>query len=341
MKPIEITDTLLEKYLQDLCSAEEKEAVEKWYASLQANPDYLSTLNQENRKMLKEEMFLDIQLKTITSGRVKSLKSSSKWWAPAIAASILLCLTLSYFYLHNEKVIVPAATDQVTITVPEVQSRSFTNNESRMVLHTLPDGSTVWMHPDARIDYPGVFDKEARKVSFSGEGFFDIKKDPERPFSIATGEMTIRVLGTSFNVKAPKSNKLIQVSVLTGSVEVSAPATSEKDQMVVLAPQQHAIFEHNSKLLLVKSIPVPSKKEIYEPISIRFVEEPLSRVINLLEKKFNINIQLSNEGLARCIFTGDFEDQSLAAILEMLCISLEASYTISDGVILINGTPCD
>jgi len=339
MKPTDITDTLLEKYLQDLCTPEEKELVEQWYASLQGNPDYLSTLDQETRKKLKEELFLDIQLRTMVTPAATPLRATGKWWLSVAAASVLLFLSASYYYWTSETIIPVQA--EAPGTANDDQFISFVNDNTRMVLHTLPDNSTVWMHPDSRIDYPAQFDDNSRRITFSGEGFFDVKKDPERPFSIITGEMTIRVLGTSFNVKAPTANKLIQVSVMTGSVEVSAPAPSEKEQMVVLAPQQHAIFEHQSKLLFVKAIPAPVRKEVYEPVSIRFVEQPLGRVLDLLEKKFNVNLQLSDPRLAQCVFNGDFEHQPLAAILEMLCISLEASYTISDNIILISGTPCE
>lgn len=339
MRPTDITDSLLEKYLQDLCTPEEKELVEKWYASLQGQQDYLSTLDQETRSKLKEELYVDIQLRTMVTPPPTRLNSAQKRWFTGVAASIIACMIGSYFFLTtNGKT---AVDNPIKIEFTENQLLSFVNDNSQMILHTLPDSSTVWMHPDSRIEYPALFDEDSRKVSFSGEGFFDVKKDPLRPFSIVTGEMTIRVLGTSFNVKALTSNKLIQVSVMTGSVEVSAPTISETEQMVVLAPQQHAIFEHQSKLLVVKDIPAPARKEVYEPVNVHFVEQPLNRVLDVLEKKFNINLQLSDPRLAQCVFNGNFENQPLAAILEMLCISLEATYTISDNIILISGTPCE
>lgn len=339
MKPSGITDILLEKYLQGLCTLEEKKLVEEWYNSIEGTPDYLSSLDQETFKKLKEELFVDIQLQTMISVQEQPLPSKRTWWLYSTAACILLAVFAIVFYSNRNE----SGNLQLPLTtsLPINESVSFTNKSSKMLLHTLPDNSTVWLHPDARIDYPAQFDESSRKVTFTGEGFFDVKKDPKRPFSISTGEMTIRVLGTSFNVKATTSSKLIQVSVMTGSVEVSTPSSSKEEQMVVLEPKQHAYFEHESKVLLVKSIPPPIKKEIYEPVSINFVEQPLGRVVELLEKKFNVDLQLSDPRLSQCLFNGDFENQSLADILEMLCISLEASYTISDKFILINGSPCE
>jgi transmembrane sensor len=64
-------------------------------------------------------------------------------------------------------------------------------------------------------------------------------------------------------------------------------------------------------------------------------------VINRLQNRFNIQIQLTNSGISNCQITADFEQQSLPVILEMLCTALEASYTISDQIILIDGLPCN
>jgi ferric-dicitrate binding protein FerR (iron transport regulator) len=152
--------------------------------------------------------------------------------------------------------------------------------------------------------------------------------------------MTIRVLGTSFNVRTSSKKKHTQVSVLTGSVEVSTPAPTDQAQTVVLAPLQHAYFEHQSKQLLIKTNPTLEKKEIYEPVSINFNDQPLGHVIELLEKRFDVQLKLAEPNMANCLFNGDFEHQSLAAILEILCLSLEATYSISENTIVIDGTAC-
>jgi transmembrane sensor len=197
------------------------------------------------------------------------------------------------------------------------------------------------MHPKSTIKYHTAFAANKRFVVFSGEGFFDVKKDKTRPFNIKSGDMVIRVLGTSFNVKAIESQKKFQVDVVTGSVQVTAQAKSFDKQEVVLKPQQQALFELDSKRLISKTSPLQAKKEIYEPVSIAFEETPLKKVVEQLEKRFNVSISLTNPGLAKCGLTANFESQTFPNILEILCTSLDVTYIISDNNITISGEPCE
>lgn len=153
--------------------------------------------------------------------------------------------------------------------------------------------------------------------------------------------MTVRVLGTSFNVKAAARGKRFEISVVTGSVQVSAPDHQSNPQQVTLKPNQQAIFETGPKKLMAQNIPLQKKREIYQPVSITFNNTPIISVINLLEKKFDISIKLSDPKIAQCRLNADFDQQPLAEILEMLCRSLEATYTIDGNLIVIEGTPCE
>lgn len=208
-------------------------------------------------------------------------------------------------------------------------------------MYTLPDGSSVWMQSGASITYPKKFASDKRLVSFSGEGFFSVKKDKTCPFFIQSGEMSIKVLGTSFNVKALINHNMFQVAVVTGKVQVNAPDREQREQQVILKPRQQAVFEIDSKRLISSTISSQTRKEIYEPITIVFDNTPLDQVIEKLQKRFNIKIRLSNPKIASCRLSADFEQQSLPLIMEMLCTALDANYTLSGKVILIDGLPCE
>lgn len=84
----------------------------------------------------------------------------------------------------------------------------------------LGDGSKIWLNRNATLVYPATFSDEQRKLTLTGEAFFEIAKDLERPFLVANGQVQVKVLGTSFN--ANMSDSLTQVSVATGRVEVSS-----------------------------------------------------------------------------------------------------------------------
>ena len=339
MAPYQIPPQLLQKYLENQCTDAEKELVENWYASLNGQRNYLDKLDEKEQYNLQRETFAHIKSRIQENGETNVSKQFPWRWISGIAASLILAFGLYINLQKPDNIIISKLAEPETDRPGKVLL--FTNLEPRIVMHKLPDGSTVWMHAEASIRYPEKFDVDKRVVAFSGEGFFDITKDKSRPFSIQSGEMVIKVLGTSFNVNATVAKKVFQISVVTGSVEVSAPDKQQKGQLVVLKPQQQVLFETQSKRLIVSSIPLTGKKEIYQPITVTFKDTPLNQVLTQLQKKFNVEIHLANPEIATCQVSADFEQQSLPVIMEMLCTTLDAHYTMSERVIKISGVPCD
>ena len=338
MKPSNISPALLEKYLNNECTDSEKELVEAWYASLRGTSDYIGSLSEHKQQILQDETFSNIKDAINASEETVERKFPFSWLI-GIAASI--AILMGVFFLYNK-----AASDKQISISKQIQKNApedilhFINHEPRIVRHQLPDSSSVWMHSEAAITYPKKFDSNKRIVTFSGEGFFDIQKDKKRPFSIQSGEMVVRVLGTSFNVNAQATQKIFRISVVTGSVEVTAPDKQQKEQVVILKPHQEAVFETKSRRLTSSAVPPQNKKEIYEPVTILFDNTPLNQVVSQLEKRFNVHISLSNPRISSCRVSADFEQQPLPLIMEMLCTALDATYTISGHTILIDALPC-
>lgn len=84
----------------------------------------------------------------------------------------------------------------------------------------LPDGSRVWLNAASTLKYPSQFTAQAREVELIGEGYFEIVKDPQRPFTVTSGDHQIRVLGTQFNVNAYPDEKELVATLVEGSVDV-------------------------------------------------------------------------------------------------------------------------
>ncbi len=341
-----ITPELLQKYLDASCTEQEKATVENWYAALKGTTHYLDTLSEKDRTRLQTETFRQVQQELAPSAAPAFTPVVGvhlrRWWM-GIAASLVVVAGM-WLYSNGKKGVSPAlatnaSTEQVAL-LPTDPIR-FVNDQPRMVMHSLPDGSTVWMHADAVIIYPAVFQKNQRQVSFEGEGFFDVKSDKSRPFVIQSGDMQVEVLGTRFNIKAPPTEMIYEVSVVSGSVAVSAPNREASTQKVILAPKQQALFEIQNKRLTSNTIPPEEKKEIYEPVTILFEGTPLDRVTEQLSKRFDVRVHLVNPVMKSCRLTADFEQQTLPAILEMLCATLDATYTMSGKTILIEGEPCE
>ena len=338
MNPAKITPELLQKYLLDGCTEEEKKIVEEWYESLQKNAE-----SSVNPQAFDDDILMASTLQSINNQidneESKNKKPSINWgWIVGVAASVVTVLGFLFYQVQFSKKTEIVASHKIAI--PSSELLSFKNTASKIVAYTLPDGSMVWMHKDAEIKYPEKFAADNRSVQFTGEAFFDIQKDKTRPFFIQSGEMTVRVLGTSFNVKAESETAQFRISVVTGKVEVSAPDVNSNAQQVILKPNEEALFETKTRKLSAQQLPVLAKKEIYQPLSINFTHASISHVINQLQNRFNIKIGLSDPRIANCHFNGNFENESLPVILDILCKSLEADYSIKNGLITITGEPC-
>lgn len=330
-----ISPLILEKYLKNTCTDQERQMVEAWYASLHGEGDYLDTLPVPEREKLEQETFDHIS-KEIKQKRKFTQKPFLRWLSAAAASLILLAGVYTYFSPDEHALILTKADSS---DLPE--SIVFENKEPRIVSHALPDGTVVLMHSNASITYPRRFGSENRIVAFKGEGFFDVAHDSEHPFVVASGELNIKVLGTKFNVKASSEEQVFVVSVVSGSVAVSSSIKNNRSDQVVLKAREQAFFETSTNRISSAAIPRQPKKEIYEPVTIQFDDADLNAVIDQLGKRFDVDLQLAENKMVNCRLTADFEAQPLPVILDMLCTSLDATYTMSEKLILINGTPCE
>jgi transmembrane sensor len=346
-----ISPELLEKYLSGQTSAEETRRVENWYAAQRGEKDFLSTLSDLDKQLLEEETLKKIKstIGVPFDNQEEAPKKLSFWrnwrFRMGIAATFLLVCWGGWSYFSGQA---PTKTEDALFGPIEPIKQDvllrFVNKEAKLITHGLPDGTQVCLHPNAELTYPKAFEGKTRQVTFIGEGFFDVAHDSLHPFLIQSDKMQIRVLGTKFNVKALPKQAIFQVSVVSGSVAVRS-MTAEKGKanadVIILKPQQKALFEVATNQLTALKMVSTVKKEIFEPISINFNDMPLSTVINQLERQFNIRIELSDNALSKCLLTADFNNQSLPIILEILCTSLDATYTLSGDTLILKGSGCD
>jgi ferric-dicitrate binding protein FerR (iron transport regulator) len=101
----------------------------------------------------------------------------------------------------------------------------------------LPDGSQVWLNSHSQLEFPTAFTDATRHVRLVGEGYFEIAKDPAHPFIVSSGNSTVRVLGTHFNVRAYATDSLLSITLAEGSVLVNDAATLTPGQQAQVSPQ--------------------------------------------------------------------------------------------------------
>lgn len=348
-----ISPELLEKYLAGQCTEEEARIVENWYTTQKGEKKYLSSISELDRQMLQEDTLNNIRkIVGVSFNQAAVIPQKvafgrNRFVQIGIAASLLIVFLFVWQFTSIHKTDVnPVSTDIVfdeLVVMPPSDMVVFINKEAKLVKHLLPDGTRIWLHPNAELSYPKIFANNSRQVTFVGEGFFDVAHDKSRPFLIQSDKMQVRVLGTKFNVKALPKQALFQVSVVSGSVAVRSVATkgTTDNKTVVLKPQQQALFEVATNKLTAIALVPQLKKEIYEPITINFEDTPIREVAQQLERKFNIHIQLADNALSKCLLKADFNNKSLPNILELLCASLDATYSMSGDTLILKGEGCE
>ncbi|KYP16275.1 FecR family protein [Flavihumibacter sp. CACIAM 22H1] len=147
-------------------------------------------------------------------------------------------------------------TDKIAYTSLELETGQPSYNTLRVpkgskpVQLQLADGSLVWLNVGSSLTYPSHFIGNTREVNMTGEAYFEIAKDPAKPFLVKKGDLRIQVLGTHFNVNAYDDEAASKITLLEGSVEVH-PSLTEK---LVIKPGQQAQVTANQDMKLVKSV---------------------------------------------------------------------------------------
>ena len=331
-----ITAELIRKYLNEECTLEEKAAVIVWYNSFDKEEDILEKLNPEEKSRLRDLMLnrINSRIDDKAGSQDNNTRKVRKlyYWLSTAAAVILLALSFIVYNKNKQETIAHAPE-----LIKEAKILVLENQGNRLYQRKLEDGTVIWLSPGAKVEIPESFLPDKREVSMSGKVFFEVAKNPERPFFIYGGGLTTKVLGTSFLVNA-EAGKDTEVSVVTGKVAVNVSETKEKQ--VLLLPQQKVVFSMAEKSLKKESVPEKSEVQIWKKSKLSFDNVTIGEVVNVLESNFNVAINV-NKAMSNCILKADFSDQNLPTILEMICKSVDASYEISKEQITITGRGCN
>lgn len=207
------------------------------------------------------------------------------------------------------------------------------NGQQRKLV--LPDGTRVTLNAGSSISYPQEFEEDVRKVSLSGEAFFDVKRNEKQPFVIKTGDVVTKVLGTSFNISAYPENKAVQVAVVSGKVKVNAQIGSEdQNACVFLSKSEMATFQKEAGELIVSTY--DEKEQIgWKDGMLYFQKSDFHSTILKLERWYGVKFEVA-PGVrmdADWRFSGKFQDKPLDYILGVMSYPGRFSYKINNSIV--------
>ncbi|MCB9044529.1 MAG: FecR domain-containing protein [Chitinophagales bacterium] len=189
--------------------------------------------------------------------------------------------------------------------------------QGTVTTETLPDGTVVTLNAGASVTFDSKFSGNTRDVKLEGEAFFDVTPNKKKPFIITTDNASIKVVGTSFNVKS--SEKITEVIVETGIVEVS-----KKKAMVKLTPGEKTTVLQNSEKLVKEKVD-DVLYNYYRTKELVCKNTPLWRLVNVLNDAYDVQITIGDPSLKDRPITTTFKNEPIESILDVISQSLNVT----------------
>jgi ferric-dicitrate binding protein FerR (iron transport regulator) len=298
-------DEILFRYIKGEASPQEKKAVILWIRETEENKQKFQEYRRFYDILAWQKKETDLSIKKPYSKSVRLYTHILR-----IAAVFIFGFGLSHF-LRNAKGMEQESLYQ-TLNVPAGQRAEL----------ILADGTNVWLNANSSITFPTKFDSENRVVTLKGEAYFDVQKKPEQPFLVRSGDYTIRVLGTQFNVQAYPQNPAFETDLIEGSVEILKAGANNKP--ITLNPGSKVRIQDGKHT--VSSI-TDYDYYLWKEGLICFDDIILSDLFKQLELYFDIKINIKDRSLLIHKYTGKFRTkEGIEHILKTLQLSNDFKY---------------
>lgn len=215
------------------------------------------------------------------------------------------------------------------------------NQSQTVMLVNLPDGSSVLLSKGSSIRFGKEMNDPERDVFLDGEGFFEVVKNPAKPFLVHTDKLTTRVLGTSFRVKSFPGHAEAEVAVKTGKVAVVADGSDAAEPLMLYPNQRVSLIRKNDKF--ISSVTGPARNETTTPIeteSFDFEFTPVSEAFKILETHYAVKIHFDPERMNNCTVTASLKDEPFLEKVRLICLATEASFVVNGDEVTISGAGC-
>lgn len=306
---------LLAKYFSGNCTEGEKLQVEQWKAADTEHEDIFQQYRDVWERSKADSRFtpdVDEALNSVNQrlgmeGSTRPAKVVNlTYYVMRIAAVLVITvgLWMAYQWIRQRSAIEPL------VEVATLQG------EKKMVV--LPDSSHVWLNALTKIRYDAKFVKDQRKVYLEGEAYFEVTKNPSKPFVIEAGNSITTVLGTAFNLRARKGETTVVVSVSEGKVAFTGKLM-KKD--VKLLPGDKGILDFEKKQVEQVKNPDPNFLA-WKTGKLTFKNTPLSEVVSKLSDVYGRSVMVEDANKADIPFTSTFDHQSLQDVLVIMEMSL-------------------
>ena len=335
-KDFDIEDFLRNQFFVDWVLKEDFSTDQFWTKWLEKNPEKRDEV-EAAREVIKSMHYGSLQ--RLSSDESNAMLESilhhdvadegirnSRWsiahygYKVAASVTIFLAIVASIFLWPDEQPVPVVETIWKTVSTEHGQKK----------IVYLPDGTKVMMNSGSSITYPVPFSEEKRKVSFNGEGFFDVTHNPKMPFIIESSSFSTCVLGTSFNLRTYPGEEKSSVSVVTGKVKLH----NEKGELATLTAARKGTYDHSTQEVTTGDFDEYKITAWTEGVLI-FENENLRDIFQKLEKWYGVKITIDDNVNLSGKYNGEYKHKSLEMILEGLSYTSKFNFSISNQIVRI------
>lgn len=251
-------------------------------ADLSAEAGVLTPAQLEVYKVRMHEQLMHT-IKAAPAPRI-GRRSTLRIYAAAAAIVITVSAGILFLYL-KARTTTQGVKDQLAFSV-------IRNDRNVVRKVTMPDGTIVWLNRNSQLEFePHQYNQEQRFVRLSGEGYFEVTKDPLKPFIVATGNIHTRVLGTAFNIEAYQQESEIRISLVHGSVSLE---DKDRSLTALLSPNQTMRYSLQTKDWQLMPMAV-SNISAWTTGAFVFNEVPLEEAIERIGNRYHLQLQYNKD----------------------------------------------
>jgi transmembrane sensor len=351
---VENNVALVVKFLKGHCEGHEIENLTEWVRSDPENArlyDEICDIWNASSKGRFDSLDALNRVKKRITGNQPEKNTLPKYALFRVAAVIVLVLVsgvLAYMIASKAR---GTPSDTITeITVPM-------GSKSKILL---PDGTKVILNSGSLIRYSNRFNMEVRELTMEGEAYFDVVHNPRKPFIVRTTDITIKVLGTIFNIKAYPTEGSVETTLISGSLIVEKQLENNKTEETRLLPNQRATYirkhgtvflndtDHESmkrenvkniehikgKVLLAQKVETDIFTS-WKDNRLVFRNEAFQSLVVRLERWYGVKINILDDDLNKFHFNGTIENETIQDVLQFINYTIPIDYTIDHNQITI------
>ncbi len=305
-----VTPELIRKYHRGRCTPEEAAAVEEWLVSANWPGDYEQPAEGEE---------------TLPGRWQPPVKGRRIGWYGVAAAIVLAVAAGAVFFFGESKSRQGQGPVASAETMRVIKTR---NGELRQL--TLDDGTIVYLNAAATLHIPARFSGPVREIRLSGEAYFEVAKDPSRPFIVRTPESLTRVLGTHFNLKA-YTGEPTELVVSEGKVAFSL--LSEAGSEAILTAGERAVTGGGG---IIREKVYAGRYISWKEGRLVLDDLPLSSVAGLITRHYGVRVEIRDPALNARRYSGSFEKPTLEQLIEDVAYVTETGYILKDSVLILH-----